>query len=442
MSIRKEKEDNKDKAGKKSESIHSRKASEKGRKAHPKRRSSDDSLFDDYYSLTSSDRFANFSQPQQIKHDPEDYFRTRYGYTSGSKKEKEIKEKPKRSTDEKLEKSYYKNTPKPKELTRTQRKKRNKIKYVVTFFIMVGLAFFFSFNVLFKTNEILVENADSVPYTESEIIDASGLKLNGTIFTARKKAAVKKIVDTLPYIENAEITFKIPAARIIKIEPAIPSYEVAVNGGYAIISEKGRVLEINPKQLSEIPLLKGLKVTDTEVGKYISFEKESTKQILDEVIKGVNDNNVPLIYGIDISNAANIKLNYDNRITIHIGLPEDVGYKLRTAMAIINGQLAPTEKGDLDVSLANGDKKASYFTPIYSNTVSADTRTTSSVSAGGSEDDDYEPTTGVRKANSSKTDEEQTSSQNDEDGENEDNGDNEDYYYEEEYSAGDETGDY
>ena len=442
MSSRKEKEDNKDKAGKKSKSIRSRKASEKGRQDRPKRRRSDDSSFDDYYSLTSSDRFANFSQPQQIKHDPEDYFRTRYGYTSGSKKEKEIKEKPKRGTDEKLEKSYYKNTPKPKELTRTQRKKRNKIKYVVTFFIMVGLAFFFSFNVLFKTNEILVENADSVPYTESEIIDASGLKLNGTIFTARKKAAVKKIVDTLPYIENAEITFKIPAARIIKIEPAIPSYEVAVNGGYAIISEKGRVLEINPKQLSEIPLLKGLKVTDTEVGKYISFEKESTKQILDEVIKGVNDNNVPLIYGIDISNAANIKLNYDNRITIHIGLPEDVGYKLRTAMAIINGQLAPTEKGDLDVSLANGDKKASYFTPIYSNTVSADTRTTSSVSAGGSEDDDYEPTTGVRKANSSKTDEEQTSSQNDEDGENEDNGDNEDYYYEEEYSAGDETGDY
>ena len=426
----KEKEDTKDR--RKRTTARDKGSSGNERKDRPRRRRSDEQLFDDYYNITSSDRFANFSEPEQIKHNPEDYFRTRYGYTADSKRERERTEKPKKTPDEKREKSYYKNTPRPKELTRAQRKKRNRIKYVLTFFVVVGIAAFFSFNVLFKTNEILVENAESVPYSESEIIEKSGLKLHGNIFTVRKKAAVKKLVDSLPYIENAEITYKIPAARVIKIEPAIPSYEVAVNGGYAIISEKGRVLEINPNQMSEIPLLKGLKVTDTEVGKYISFEKETTKQILEEVIKGINENNIPLIYGIDISNAANIKLNYDNRITIHIGLPEDVGYKLRTAMAIINDQLSPADKGDLDVSLSNGDRKASYFTPIYSNTVSADNRTSSSASSSAPGEEYTGPNTGVRKANSSAAEESSGSGNEDED---------EEYYYDEEYYGGEETAD-
>ena len=386
---------------------------------------------------TSFDRFANFSEPSQTKSQPDDYFSSRYGYVDSPRREKERTEKQRNKTrsSERRERSYYKDTPKPKELTGSQRKKRTRIKNYIAFFVIVGVAVILSFNVLFKTNEIVVENANGTPYSDSVIIEKSGLKLHGNIFSARKKAAVKNIVDNLPYIEDAEITFKIPATQVIRVEPAIPSYEVAVNGGYAIISEKGRVLEINESQLSTIPLLKGLKVTDTEVGKYISFEKATTQQILDEVIANINENEVPLIYGIDISNAASIKLNYDNRITILIGLPEEVGYKLRTAMAIINTQLAPNDKGDLDVSLSNGDRKASYFTPIYSNTVSTESKVTSSQTTESSSEEEYTaPTTGVRKATSSA--DSSTSSEETEPY------DEEDYYYDEEEPDENITGEY
>ncbi len=370
---------------------------------------------------TIYDRFANFSEPSETKPHQDDYFSSHYGYvdTPRRPRERTEKQKNKSKASDHRERNYYKDTPRPKELTRSQRKKRIRLSYIVTFFLIVCVAVILSFNVLFKTNEIIVETSGNVPYSDSEIIDKSGLKLQGNIFSARKKAAVKNIVDNLPYVENAEISFKLPGTQVIRIEPAIPSYEVAVNGGFAIISEKGRVLEINPSQLPTIPLLKGLKVTDTEVGKYISFEKATTQQILDEVIANINDNEVPLIYGIDISNAASINLNYDNRITILIGLPEDVGYKLRTAMAIINNQLAPNDKGDLDVSLSNGDRKASYFTPIYSNTVSTESRATASQSSSSSENEEYTgPTTGVRKANSSSsssTSSEETESYNEDD---------------------------
>ena len=167
-------------------------------------------------------------------------------------------------------------------------------------------------------------------------------------------------------------------------------------------------------------------MTNASVGEYIKFEKAATKQILGEVIASIHENNVPNIFGIDISNAAGIKLNYDNRITILLGLPEDVGYKLKTAMTIINTQLTAQDRGDLDVSLANGSRKASYFTPITTNTVS--TAASSQTSQASSKtDDDYDTPTTLRPVISqAETSENNTN----------DNYDDyyDDYYYEDDYN--------
>lgn len=273
-----------------------------------------------------------------------------------------------------------------KEYTVKQRKIRSMLLYIGLFLIIVVSAVVLSVTIVFKTDNIIV--VGETPYDTQEIIDASGLYYGENIFLSRKKAAAKNIVDAFPYIESAEITFKIPGTQIITVEGAVPSYEVAVNGGYAIISSKGRVLTHIDSASGTVPLLKGVKVTDTEVGKYIKFEKNSTQQILTDVIDCINANEIPSIYGIDISNAADIKLNYDNRITISLGVPEDIEYKLRTAMTIINTELAATDKGDLDVSLANSERKSSYFTPIYSNTITIEDGTTSSSSVSNSSNEE------------------------------------------------------
>ncbi len=254
-------------------------------------------------------------------------------------------------------------------LTRRQRHIRMIASYISVFFIIVIAAVVLSLTVMFKTTEIKVE-AEGLPYSDEQVIEASGLSMSDNIFLAKRKAAEKKLVESFPYVEAADVSFRIPGTQIITIETAIPSYQVQFSGGYAVVSGNCRILEVNEKQKNEIPLLKGIKLDHTQPGEYITFEKASTKQILDEVVKNINENDVGNIYGIDISNAANIELNYDNRITILLGLPEDVGYKLRTAKAIINGSLAANDKGTLDVSLANSERRSSYFTPIYSDTAS------------------------------------------------------------------------
>ena len=273
-------------------------------------------------------------------------------------------ERPRRETEPEEEQGEIKPA---SHLTRKQRHTRMVASYIGVFFIIVIAAVVLSLTVMFKTTEICVE-AENLPYTNEEIISASGLSLKDNIFMAKRKAAEKKLVETFPYVEEADVSFRIPGTQVITIETAVPSYQVQFSGGYAVVSANCRILEINENQRSDIPLLKGIKLDHTQPGEYITFEKASTKQILDEVAGNINENDINNIYGIDISNAANIELNYDNRITILLGLPEDVGYKLRTAKAIINGSLSPNDRGTLDVSLANSDRRSSYFTPIYSDT--------------------------------------------------------------------------
>lgn len=327
-------------------------------------------------SNTLSSSLSNFDVNKTEATD--DYFERLYGGYTKNKANK-VTENEADENDTVKNKHSVKNN-KSRELTEKQRKTRMRLSYVFVFSLVVVTAFLMSLTVMFKTTDIIVKG-DNIPYSKEEIIEVSGLNYNENIFLAKRKAAVKKIVSKYPYIEAAEVTFHIPGTQIITLQAAIPSYQVAVGEGYAIVSLNGRVLEIVSSQRANIPLLKGLKLTDSREGEYISFEKKTTQQILNEVITNINDNQVPNIYGIDISNSASIKLNYDNRITILIGVPEDVGYKLRTAMAIINKELAANDKGDLDVSLANSDRKSSYFTPYYSNTVAIDDTASSSTAS-------------------------------------------------------------
>ena len=225
---------------------------------------------DDYYSRTYGD-FADERQNTSNDDTPESGRRT----------------EPKPRTD-RPQRARIKPASK---LTAAQRRRRVILSYVGVFVIIVILAVTLSLTVLFRTTDIRVEGGE-VPYSTEEIIKASGLSYNKSIFLSKKKAARKKLVDNYPYIEDANITVRIPSTQIIHISAAVPSYQVQFSGGYAVVSENSRILEVNDTPKSSIPLLKGLRLHETSPGEYITFEKNSTKQVLDEVVKNINENEV------------------------------------------------------------------------------------------------------------------------------------------------------
>ena len=110
--------------------------------------------------------------------------------------------------------------------------------------------------------------------------------------------------------------------------------------------------------------LKCGEIKNKKKGEYIDLGDDSVYEILHSVAKSFADNGIDKVTGFDITSLSEITINYDNRIDINIGLPEDIDYKIKTAFTIINEKLDPnktgTVTGTLDVSTCNKNKISHY----------------------------------------------------------------------------------
>ncbi len=238
-------------------------------------------------------------------------------------------------------------------------------RFILSFFVIalfIGVGAFLSLTVWFKTETVRVEG--ETRYSSDEIIEICPIKTGENIFLSDKKAAAQAIKDALPYVAEAEVKFSIPDTIIIKITEAEPAYQLGTDDGCYIISAEGRILEKMAEPLADVPTLECSGIKNTEIGAYAEFEDEKASAVLSDVIAEINNLEISSITVIDITSTAKVKLLYDDRILIVLGVPEDINYKLRTALTIIDEKLDPNESGiitgRLDVSVCNETKK-SYF---------------------------------------------------------------------------------
>ncbi len=243
-----------------------------------------------------------------------------------------------------------------------------RIRSIITYCIIVAVVLIacvvLSLTVLFKTQNYEVNGVTK--YSQQEIIETCGIGGNDNIFLANKSAAEKRLVKKFPYIEEAQVSFAIPDTITIDITEAVPAYIIKESDKkYIIASSQGRILEVVKKIKGHgLPLFLGADVKNDEVGSYVEYNDETTFKIIDEIVTVFADNGYSGITEIDATDAADISFTYDDRIKVKLGLPEDISYKIRTAMTIINDKLdlngAMATAGELDVSDCNETKK-SYF---------------------------------------------------------------------------------
>ncbi len=251
-----------------------------------------------------------------------------------------------------------------KSLTSSQVKRRRIAVYSAIFAVVLIVGAVLCLTVLFKTETITVEG--NKYYSEEQIVSFSGVEMQENIFIAALTGTPDKITESLSYIEDAKINFSVPDTVIIKITNAVPAYVIKNGSNYLLVSTKGRILEEIAENKDKLPELKCDKLKSTKVGDYVSFNDENVPEILEEISESIRKNKVEKIVGFDVSDTSQITLDYDHRITIKIGLPEDIDYKIRTAIAIINEKLDPNDtgtiSGTLDVS-ACSTTKVSHFKP-------------------------------------------------------------------------------
>lgn len=254
----------------------------------------------------------------------------------------------------------------PKPISPKQRRRRRVIAYVsiVVGIIIVGVVL--SLTVLFKTEKIVVKG--NKYYDDQVIIKLSGLKEGDNIFTSTMFADTSKIVDTLPYIKSASVSFSIPNGLVITVENQAPYYSLKSGKEYFLVSKENRILEKVDKKPDKLMFIEAPKLKSTEPGAYVEFDKERYTKALDEIIASLKKNDIKDVTGISVKDISSITITYDNRILIKLGLPDDIDYKIRTAFTIINTKLDPhntkTIMGILNVSNCNSGSKKSYFEEV------------------------------------------------------------------------------
>lgn len=233
---------------------------------------------------------------------------------------------------------------------------------IVAVIMIVGVVL--SLTVLFKTQAYEVIGTERYP--KQDIINVCGISEGENIFLAPKRPAENRIKENFPYIEEVDVTFKIPDTIRINLTEAVEGYLVMVSDTeYILISTKGRILDkVDDISKYDLPIFIGPSISAGEIGDYVNYEDRTIMDIIDEVSQVFADNGYQGISEIDATNPANISFTYDGRIKVKLGLPEELSYKIRTAMTIINENIdvnaAASIEGVLDVSRCNVTKK-SYF---------------------------------------------------------------------------------
>lgn len=268
------------------------------------------------------------------------------------------------SSEKKKEARRPKKEKQRKPISPTQRRIIRIISYGAIIAVVLIVGVILSLTVLFKTQAYEVTGITK--YSEQEIIDACGISKGENIFLAPKRPAEKRIKDTFPYVEEAQVSFKIPDTIRIEVEEAVEGYLVKVSEKeFLVISTKGRILNrITDSSEYNLPIFIGPTLSSGEIGDYVSYEDDKVVTMIESITQTFADNGFQGITEIDATDMADISFTYENRIKVKLGIPEDLDYKIRTAMTIItdkiDGNTTARIGGVLDVSRCNTTKR-SYF---------------------------------------------------------------------------------
>ena len=192
-----------------------------------------------------------------------------------------------------------------------------------------------------------------------------------------------------PYLERVAVEIQLPAAVIIKVEPATERFACMYPGGWMVLSDSLKILRTDVSQPDGLILLTMSLPTDfspvvgqnIEPKSYNSLLSEtqqataetaglqaSALQTLTEMRDGLQENNLfDGTTALNIQDLSDIEFTYQNRVQVLLGSETNLAYKLRLAAAALTDPekgLAAGDKGVLDISTqrSDGDIRA-YFDP-------------------------------------------------------------------------------
>ena len=233
----------------------------------------------------------------------------------------------------------------------------------VLFFAVLVVGVIFGAKVLFQVDNIQVTG--ETRYSADEIRTAAGITTEDNLLlvnTGRSAAAVDAL---FPYLGKVEVRRHLPDTVEIYVEEAAPSRAFEVGNQYLLVSDAGRILETTATLPEGMLCVKGLELESTEPAKDIVIQDDTAAEAYQEIFAALAKENFTGITSVDFTDVYDITMLYDGRITMRLGSPSNLDYKIRFGMKIVTGAdgdgLGQNDRGVLDLSLVRDNNKA-YFT--------------------------------------------------------------------------------
>lgn len=253
----------------------------------------------------------------------------------------------------------------------TPRQKRRLTGLAVLFFAAVAMIFgivFLVSQMLFKVDSITVKYSDDSRntkrhYTDGEIASNTAVDKGDNLLFLNTDKIADELEKALPYIGIAVVKKDYPSCVVVEITESNQVYCFKTSSGYYLVNDSGKLLEKTTEEATK----KYVKVTCNDVNADVLGEKieigEDTDKIL-EYLQLVNKSGMKIRH-INFTDINDIKMNYDNRIVIHIGkmAHEDEGVtawkKIQLAKKALEAEdkSNPDQKGTLNMTIA----KKAYF---------------------------------------------------------------------------------
>ena len=248
---------------------------------------------------------------------------------------------------------------------RDTRKRKSLMLYYIMFGLLIITVFsILSVTVLFNITEIEIKG-ESV-YSDEEIIAAAEVSTGDNLVRFGAASAEERILEKLVYIDQVMISRSFPNKLIISVEPAEPMLCVEMSGKYYIASFNSKLLGIS-NEAADCPLIKGLDLkSGLAEGNTLEGLDEENAERLEAVISLVNEMKLLELdknASIDVSDIMDIKMVYDNRISMELGSAVKLHEKMYAAKILLETEISENDR--LVMLLSNPERVVTR--PVYSN---------------------------------------------------------------------------
>lgn len=233
--------------------------------------------------------------------------------------------------------------------------------YIFLAFVLFAILMIAATFVFFNVKDVKVNSSGL--YSDDELRAASGIEEGQNLFSLKEDEVSENIRAAFPLVRSVTISRNLPTTVVIHVKNDEPAYYTEIGGEYFLISDKLRVLEISPddvtltQKYSDIKKIKLAPVSRAVVGEKIVFKSKNYSESLEEFLSVVSENALyPSLTLLDATSRFNISVVYEHRLKALLGSVSNMQVKLMFFGGII-GDLGDSS-GTVDIK----DAEVGYVT--------------------------------------------------------------------------------